>query len=161
MKNFYMSVAQQCAQMSRAVRLKVGCIVVKNNNILSFSWNGTPTGWDNACEDREYCLSRDFNGNYFPGTEQEYPFEDEFGRYRLKTKPEVLHAERNCLDKMAKTGIVGAEGATMVITHSPCIECAKSIFSAGIKELVYQTDYRSPDGIYFLEKCGVKVEKIS
>jgi dCMP deaminase len=55
MKNFYMSIAYQCANMSRAIRLRVGAVIVKNNNIISFSWNGTPSGWDNNCEDKEWC----------------------------------------------------------------------------------------------------------
>jgi dCMP deaminase len=82
------------------------------------------------------------------------------GRYRLKTKPEVLHAERNALDKLAKNGGVGGKDAVMFSTHAPCMECAKSIYGAGITELYYKDDYRSVDGIYFLKKCGLSVHKL-
>lgn len=160
MKNFYMNIATECSKMSRAIRLQVGSVIVKNNNIISFSWNGTPAGWENNCEDKIYCLSRDFNGNYFPGTEEEYPFEDNLGKFKLKTKPEVLHAERNALDKLAKHGLVGSQDAAMFSTHAPCMECAKSIFSAGITDLYYKEEYRSTEGIYFLKKCGVNITKL-
>lgn len=160
--------ADSCAKMSRAIRLQVGCIIVKDDNIISFSWNGTPAGWDNTCEDIEWM--GDAGGWLNPDEiEARWPFEgiyqdidgnDMKGRYSLKTKPEVLHAERNALDKLAKRGGVGGEGSSMFTTHAPCIECAKSIYGAGIKELFYKDDYRSEEGVYFLKKCGVKVEKI-
>ena len=139
MKDFYMTLANNCANMSRAVRLKVGAIIVKNENILSFSWNGTPRGWDNRCEDE---------------------FLNEDGSVVLKTKPEVLHAERNALDKLARSHESG-EGATLFTTHAPCIECAKSIYGVGITEVYYTNEYRSVDGIEFLKKCGIKVEQIT
>lgn len=81
-------------------------------------------------------------------------------RYKLKTKPEVIHAERNALDKLVKNGGMGAKGATLFSTHSPCLECAKSIYGAGIKEVIYNTDYRSEEGVYFLNKCGIEVTKL-
>jgi dCMP deaminase len=159
-KQAFMDVAQRFAELSHARRLHVGAIVVKDDRIISIGYNGMPAGWDNDCEYREYCLSRDFNFNYFPGTEEEYPFEDERGRYRLKTRPEVLHAERNALDKLARHGGVGGHGASMFITHAPCLECAKSIFSTGISEVIYKNEYRNSIGVEFLLKCGVKVEKL-
>lgn len=134
MIDFYMSMADTCASMSRAVRLHVGAVVVKENNIISFSWNGTPAGWDNTCED----VLED-------GT--------------LKTKPEVLHAERNALDKLAK-GNQGGQGASLFVTHSPCLECAKSIYGAGINQVFYRENYRDDQGINFLKKCGVEVNQI-
>ena len=154
----YMKTAKIFAECSTAVRLNVGAIVVKDNRIVSIGYNGTPAGWDNTCEDKIYCLSKDFEGNYFPGTEEEYPHEDEFGRYKLKTKSEVLHAERNALDKLSRSHESG-EGAYMFITHAPCLECAKSIYGSGIKEVFYDNEYRTVDGIKFLEKCGVKITK--
>jgi len=159
MINFYMTIAENCAKMSRAVRLQVGSVVVKNNNILSFSWNGTPAGWDNNCEYKEYCISRDFNGNYFPNAEKDYPLKDHIGRYRLVTKAEVIHAERNAIDKLAGSH-ESSKDATMFITHAPCLECAKSIYTSGIKEVFYKEQYRSDNGIEFLKKCGVLIEKI-
>lgn len=166
MKNFYLSIADDCATMSRAVRLKVGCVIVKDDNIISYSWNGTPAGWDNNCENKEF-WNPEFEDLHFDELEDQYPFietSDEdgayLGRYRLKTKPEVLHAEMNSLMKLAKTVNSGYQ-SSMFITHSPCLECAKGIYQAGIKEVFYKDDYRSEDGINFLKKCGIKVEKLS
>lgn len=165
MKNFYMNIATECSKMSRAIRLQVGSVIVKNNNIISFSWNGTPTGWDNNCEDKVWDKGA---GGWLSPEEmaEQYPYEgyhngaEQVVRYKLKTKPEVLHAERNALDKLAKTGLVGSQDATMFSTHAPCMECAKSIFSAGITDLYYKEEYRSTDGIYFLKKCGVNITKL-
>jgi len=167
MTDFYMNIAHQCSKMSRAVRLQVGSVIVKNDNIISFSWNGTPAGWDNNCENIEF-MPYDTSSR-LDATEiwHQWPLEGSFWengqtvskRYRLITKPEVLHAERNALDKLAKRGGVGGTGASMFITHAPCIECAKSIFGAGITEVFYDKEYRSEEGIYFLKKCGVKIEK--
>lgn len=134
MSDFYMTIAEQCSEMSRAVRLKVGAVIVKDNNIISFSWNGTPSGWDNCCE---------------------HTLDDG----SLVTKPEVLHAERNAIDKLAR-GHMSGQGATIYITHAPCVECSKSIYMSGIVSAFYRHKYRSDDGIQFLEKCGVKVTQI-
>jgi dCMP deaminase len=167
MKDFYMNIAVECSKMSKAIRLQVGAIIVKDDNILSFSWNGTPAGWDNNCENKEWCSA----GGWLDPEEieEQWPYEGTYldangnemqGRYRLKTKPEVLHAERNALDKLAKNGGVGGKDAVMFSTHSPCMECAKSIYGAGITELYYKDDYRSDDGVYFLKKCGLSVHKL-
>ena len=156
--NLYMDWAERLSQMSYAKRLQVGAVIVRDDSVISYGYNGSPSGWDNNCEDKIYCLSRDFNGNYLPGAEKEYPHEDEFGRYKLKTKPEVLHAEMNALMKLAKSNRSG-DNAAIFITHAPCMECAKGIYSAGITEVVYRNEYRSTDGVYFLRKCGIKVSK--
>jgi dCMP deaminase len=165
MKNFYMSLAKTCAGMSRAVRLRVGCVIVKDNNIISFSWNGTPAGWDNKCEDIEL-MPVDAGSSLNPEELLEcWPYGGKFWvngeerdtRYRLVTKPEVLHAERNALDKLAKLGNVGGQGASLFCTHAPCLECAKSIFGAGITEVFYENQYRSDEGVYFLKKCGINI----
>jgi dCMP deaminase len=158
--NAYMDVAERFAELSSARRLHVGAIVVKDDRIISIGYNGMPSGWENDCEYKDYDLARDFNGNYFPHSEKEYPLEDERGRYKLKTRSEVLHAERNALDKLAK-GNEGGLGSTMFITHAPCLECAKSIYGAGISHVFYRDTYRSEDGIQFLKKCGVSIEKLS
>jgi dCMP deaminase len=155
----FMDVAHRFSQLSSAIRLQVGAIIVKDDRIISIGYNGMPAGWDNDCEYREYCLSRDFNGNYFPGTEAEYPFEDERGRYKLKTRPEVLHAERNAIDKLARTTESGL-GATMFITHAPCMECSKSIYGAGIQQVYYRHQYRNTDGLEFLARCQVSVTQV-
>lgn len=152
-----MDMARRAAQMSRAKRLQVGALIVKDENIISFSWNGTPAGWDNDCE---YV---DYHDPYYQNWSQSdidevFPFCDEHGRYRIVTKPEVIHAEANAISKLAKNSASGT-GATMFITHAPCIDCAKLIYGAGIKEVIYHSQYRSDDGVDFLTKCNVKVER--
>lgn len=129
-----MKTAYNYAACSYAKRRKVGAIVVKSDRILSIGYNGTPEGWPNECE-------------------------DELPDGTLVTKPEVLHAERNALDKLAKDS-GGADGAALFVTLSPCLECAKSIYMSGIKEVYYAEEYRLLDGVEFLKKCGIKVEKI-
>jgi dCMP deaminase len=163
MKDFYMNVAHQCSTLSRAVRLQVGCVIVKNNNIISFSWNGTPAGWDNNCEDKEWASG---GGWLSPEEiEERWPYEGTYldangniiqGRYRLVTKPEVLHAEMNAIGKLARSSENG-EGSTIFITHSPCIECAKLIYQSGIKYVYYENDYRDRKGINFLSKSNIPV----
>lgn len=145
----YMDVAKRFANLSYAKRLQVGCLIVKDDRIISIGYNGTPEGWNNECENKIYGDSIN-----------EYPLKDEHGNYKLVTKPEVLHAESNCISKLAKSSESG-DGATMFITHSPCIECAKLIFQTGIREIYVDQEYRSNDGINFLSKCGVKVTKIA
>lgn len=134
-----MDIAERTAQLSRAVRLKVGAIVVKDDRIISLGFNGTPAGWDNKCEIDIYDDAEQWVGN--------------------RTKPEVLHAELNSLMKLAKS-IESGEQASMFITHSPCMDCAKGIYQAGIREVFYREDYRSNDGIKFLKKCKVEVTKV-
>jgi len=141
----YMKTAETFAELSYARRLHVGAIVVKDDRIISIGYNGMPAGWDNDCEDEiGHVLDVDEN----------------VVEIRLKTKPEVLHAERNALDKLAK-GNEGGLGSTMFITHAPCLECAKSIYGAGISHVFYKDSYRSEDGVQFLTKCGVSIEKLS
>lgn len=163
----YMRTAQIFAELSHAQRLHVGAIVVKNDRIISIGYNGMPAGWDNNCEDRDY-MSRDAGGWLDSAElEERWPFEEEnidpdlgyARRFALKTKPEVLHAERNALDKLAR-GNEGGDGATMFVTHSPCMECAKSIYGAGIKKVYFGQQYRDDAGIKFLEKCNVVVEQL-
>jgi dCMP deaminase len=150
----YMDVATRFSQLSSAVRLKVGAIVVKDNRIVSIGYNGTPAGWDNTCEN--LVASYDQRDTYFRPSAT---YNTETKKYQwLETKPEVLHAERNAIDKLAKCNEGGA-GSVMFVTHNPCLECAKSIYGAGIAQVYYKTDYRNTDGIDFLRRCGVEVEK--
>ena len=137
-KHAFMETAQTFAELSHARRLKVGAIVVKEDRIISIGYNGMPAGWDNTCED-------------------EFLHED--GSTTLRTKPEVLHAETNAIAKLAKSNDSG-NGATMFITHSPCIECAKLIYQSGIGHVMYMQNYRDDAGITFLEKSGVEVEQV-
>ena len=132
----YMDVAERFAQLSSATRLQVGAIVVKDDRIISIGYNGMPTGWDNCCED----IIRT----------------DEVGFQVTKTKAEVLHAETNAIAKLAKSGESGL-GATMFVTHAPCIDCAKLVYQSGIATVYYKNKYRSTQGLEFLDKSGVEV----
>ena len=150
----YMDTATRFAELSYARRLHVGAIVVKNDRIISIGYNGMPAGWDNDCEDRVYANEWSIDNDI-------WTHQDENGLpYNLETKPEVLHAERNALDKLAK-GTEGGDGADMFITHSPCLECAKSILGAGIKRVWFSEQYRDDSGLTFLEKSGIIVEQVN
>ena len=139
-----MEVAKTFANLSSAQRLKVGAIVVKDDRIISIGYNGMPSGWDNCCEDTVLV---------------DYGNRASDAKYELKTKPEVLHAESNAISKLAKCSESG-NGATMFITHAPCIDCAKLIYQSGIAAVYYKNDYRSTQGIEFLNKSGIKVVKV-
>lgn len=164
--NYYMRMAELTAELSYAVRLKVGAVIVKNQQVIGTGYNGTPAGWDNECEYKvwasgaEELLSPEELLSQFPYEDIyiDLDYDSFIQRYGLKTKPEVLHSEMNALMKVARS-TESSEGATLFCTHAPCIECAKAIYQAGIEEVYYGNDYRSEDGIYFLKKCGVKVEK--
>ena len=162
--NYFMDVAHRTSQLSHAIRLKVGAIIVKEDRIISIGYNGMPSGWDNNCENIEY-MSRDAGGWLDPNEiYEQWPFiEDDLHpdlgyarRYRLVTKPEVLHAETNAIVKLAKSNESGV-GATLFITHAPCLDCAKLIYQSGINNVLYRNTYRSDDGINFLNKSGVNV----
>lgn len=146
----YMDTAHRFAQLSTALKMKVGAIAVKEDRIISIGYNGMPSGWTNECEDVHLpSWSR---------TEGIHP--DDIMTYaELITRPEVIHAEANCIAKLAKSTESG-NGASMYITHAPCLECAKQIYTAGIKEVYYRSEYRCKKGIYFLGQCNIKVEKI-
>ena len=150
----YLDIAARISEMSFARRLHVGAVIVKNDNIISFGWNGMPAGWDNNCEDKIYCDDGDWSEQQLPKTEN-LPWL----RYKLITKPEVLHAEQNAIAKLAKSTESG-HGATLFVTHAPCLDCAKLVYQSGINSVYYRNSYRSEDGIHFLEKAGVQVNKI-
>lgn len=127
----YSDIAQRVAELSSARRLQVGAIIVRDDRIVSLGYNGTPAGWDNNCEIQQPDGS-------------------------LKTRPEVLHAEMNALMKLARSHESG-NGADLFITHSPCMECAKGIYQAGIRRVYYGRQYRSREGIDFLKQCTIEV----
>jgi dCMP deaminase len=155
----YMDVAHRFAQLSTAKRLHVGAIVVKDDRIISIGYNGMPAGWDNNCEDKDF-MSRDAGGWLsWPFVETSDEDGEYIGRYRLKTKPEVLHAESNAIAKLARSNESG-EGASIFITHAPCMDCAKLIYQSGIQTVYYTDAYRSNDGIEFLKRCEIKIEQI-
>lgn len=133
-----MKVAETFAGLSSAKRLQVGAIVVKDDRIISIGYNGMPSGWDNNCENEVFVPPR---------------------VVLLETKKEVLHAETNAIAKLAKSTDSG-DGATLFVTHSPCLDCAKLVYQSGINSVFYRNVYRNDEGIKFLEKAGVKVEQI-
>tara|TARA_B110001454_G_scaffold96501_1_gene91398 strand:- start:3286 stop:3708 length:423 start_codon:yes stop_codon:yes gene_type:complete len=125
--NAYLKMATEWGKLSHCTRKKVGAIIVKDRMIISDGYNGSPTGFDNFCEDEE---------GY--------------------TKWYVLHAEANAILKVAAS-TQSCEGATLYVTLSPCKECSKLIHQAGIKRVVYLDRYKDDSGIIFLEKAGVEV----
>ena len=140
----YMDVAERFAELSHSQKLKVGCIIVKDNRIISIGYNGMPSGWDNVCENVEIV-----EGTYEP---------EKFYR----SKPEVLHAESNAIAKVAQSN-ESSKGATMFCTHMPCIECAKLIHQAGINTVYYRESYKSAKGSgkEFLQKSKIELCQIS
>jgi dCMP deaminase len=135
----FMDTAERFAQLSSAKRLQVGAVVVKDNRIISIGYNGTPAGWDNNCEYTPY----DDNGD---------PMD-------IKTKQEVIHAEANAISKLARSSESGL-GSDIFITHAPCVDCAKLIYGAGINTVYYRNSYRDTNGLEFLEKCDIQVNKV-
>lgn len=124
----YLKMARIWSENSYCKRRQVGALIVKDKSIISDGYNGTPSGFENLCEDEND-----------------------------KTKPYVLHAEANAITKVAKSSN-SSDGATLYVTASPCIECAKLIIQAGIRRVVYSEMYRCTDGIELLEKANVKVD---
>ena len=133
----HMRTAENYATLSSAKRLKVGCVIVKDNRIISIGYNGMPSGWDNNCEHEVK------TGN------------TGYGR-KLVTKPEVLHAETNAIAKVAQS-TESSEGSTMFCTHAPCVDCAKLIYQSGIATLYFKHEYRDDAGLKFLKLSGVNV----
>ena len=127
----YLRIAREWSKLSHCSRKQVGALIVKDRMIISDGYNGTPTGFENPCEDEE---------GY--------------------TKWYVLHAEANAILKVAAS-TQSCQGATLYITMSPCKECSKLIHQAGIKRLVYQIPYKDNSGLLFLEKAGIELEQIS
>lgn len=130
----YLQMAQIWAKLSKAQRKQVGCLVVKDNRIISDGYNGTPHGFDNTCE-----------------------YHTRFGS---ETKPEVLHAESNALTKLAKS-TQSSDGATLYITLSPCFECSKLMIQSGIARVVYSSEYRDVSGIELLARANIPTRLIA
>ena len=157
----HLKAAEVYSELSSALRLKVGCVIVKNDTIIGIGYNGTPSGWDNDCENKVYPdkLLGDYEQHY-DEFDAAFPLKDSEGRsYSIKTKDEVIHAEINAISKVAKS-TNSSDGATMFVTHAPCIECAKALFQAGIRNVYYRDTYRDTRGVDFLNKCGVEIEQI-
>jgi dCMP deaminase len=126
----YLEMANIWAQNSYCKRKQVGALIVKDKMIISDGYNGTPSGFENNCEDEEN-----------------------------KTKPYVLHAEANAITKVAKSNN-SSENATLYITTSPCLECSKLIIQSGIRRVVFNDKYRNEDGLKLLERAGIKIVQI-
>jgi len=126
----YLAMAKRWSELSHCTRKKVGALIVKDHMIISDGYNGTPTGFENPCEDEE---------NY--------------------TKWYVLHAEANAILKVASS-TQSCKGSTLYLTLSPCRECSKLVFQAGIKRLVYDKAYKDTTGLEFLQKAGVEVVQL-
>jgi len=126
----YLAMAKRWSELSHCTRKKVGALIVKDRMIISDGYNGTPTGFENPCEDEE---------NY--------------------TKCYVLHAEANAILKVASS-TQSCKGATLYLTLSPCRECSKLVYQAGIKRLVYDKAYKDTTGLEFLQKAGVEVVQL-
>ena len=133
--NVHMRVAEVYSEVSSARRLQVGCVIVKNNTIIGIGYNGMPSGWSNMCERPSGSTGA------------------------LRTKDEVIHAEMNCLAKLAASNESG-KGAELYITHAPCMECSKMIYASGISKVYYRTEFRDVSGVIFLRQCGLEIEQI-
>ena len=147
--NAHMKAAEVYSQLSSARRLQVGCVVVKDNTIIGIGYNGMPSGWDNDCEKRSYT-----------NIDSKWQYLDEDGStYSLVTRPEVLHAESNALAKVARS-TNSSEGASVFVTHAPCLDCAKMMYQAGINSVYYRNSYRDTSGVDFLKDCNIEVKQI-
>ena len=147
--NAHMKAAEVYSQLSSARRLQVGCVVVKDNTIIGIGYNGMPSGWNNDCEKRSYT-----------NIDTKWQYLDEDGStYSLVTRPEVLHAESNALAKVARS-TNSSEGASVFVTHAPCLDCAKMMYQAGINSVYYRNSYRDTSGVDFLKDCNIEVKQI-
>ena len=155
--DYYMDVAERTSKLSSAIRRQVGAVIVKENRILSYGYNGMPTGWTNECEYKEYMPGDNRDGQLYPLQEYDKDVESN-RRFRLVTKDEVLHAESNAIAKVSGS-TESSEDATLFVTTAPCIHCAKMIFQSGIKSVFYRDTYRDDAGVEFLQKGGVSVTK--
>lgn len=158
----FMKVAETFAELSSAKRAQVGCIIVKDNRIISIGYNGMPSGWENECEEIETIPDNvDKRQEYI---ELGYTIEqqgDKIQWNKMRTKPEVLHAEANAITKVAQSND-NCKDAVLFCTHMPCIQCAKLIYQAGIKEVYYKITYDAAIGcgLEFLEDSGIKLTKM-
>lgn len=162
----WMDIAIRVSTESKCQRRKVGAIAVKDDRIISIGWNGTHPGHDNCCENKIY-MDHDAGGWLSPEEIYErWPYVEVDPetklptiRYRLETKPEVIHAESNMLGKLAGSH-ESAKNASIYITLAPCLECAKQLAVAKVKEVIYNEEYRGTEGVDHLRKCNIPVFKL-
>lgn len=131
--------AIRASELSHAIRRQVGAVIVKDDSVISYGYNGMPAGWDNTCEFE------------FVHPQTKIP--------ELVTKKEVLHAESNAIAKLARSSQSGRD-ASIFVTTAPCIDCAKLIYQSGISNVYYRDSYRNMDGVEFLQKSGVDVTQV-
>jgi len=153
----FINIAKEVSTLSHCVRSKVGAVLVKDGNIISFGYNGTPKGMDNCCEKKMYMAYDASDWIDVDTIEGTWPHKDYLGQYRLETKTEVIHAECNAILKAAKNG-TSVDDSTLYLTLSPCIDCSKLILQSGIKRVVYLDQYRNLEGVDFLKQF-IQVDK--
>ena len=158
----FINIAKEIGSLSHCTRSKVGAVLVKDGNVISFGYNGTPAGMDNCCENKLY-VKNNIAAAFQPleRIEADYPLVDENDnfrdRYKLVTKDEVIHAEMNAILKAAKSGNA-VDGSTLYLSLSPCQNCCKLIIQSGISRVVYLEDYRDISPVIFLSKF-IQVDK--
>ncbi|MDC0008809.1 dCMP deaminase family protein [bacterium] len=158
----YMQIAYQTAKLSYAHRRRVGCIIVKDEQIVSFGYNGTPHGFDNQCEETLVETQNYENPDHALHLVEEHGYTCDNGcctKETQTTKREVLHAESNAITKLAKSTMTSID-ADLYTTTAPCFDCAKLIIQAGIKKVYYSEDYRDMSGVELLEKAGITTKQV-
>ena len=156
----YMQTAYQFSKLSYAERRKVGCVIVKDHQVISFGYNGMPHGFNNVCEEADV---RHYESPDHALDLMEQGYECDSGtchKHNAITKPEVLHAESNAIMKVAKS-TMSCEGAELYTTTCPCFGCAKLIIQAGISKVYYTEDYRDMSGVELLQQAGIIVEQVN
>ena len=153
----YMQIAYQIAKLSYAERRRVGCVIVKDTQIISTGYNGTPYNFDNKCEETQ-TRHVDNPDHMLILIEKGYNCKDGCCSKEV-TKREVLHAESNALAKISKSTL-SSEGADLYTTTCPCFDCAKLIIQSGIKRVFYSEDYRDMGGVELLKKAGIEVKEV-
>jgi len=154
----YMAIAEAVASTSSAIRLKVGAVAVKGNMVIGTGYNGLASGIDGACENKIYMKGA---GAWLDPSliEKEYPYTFNGERYKLETRPEVHHAEKNLIINLAKS-TESSNGCSIFLTHSCCADCSRMLLDAGIEKLYYRNDYRSDEGLKYLKSNSVEVIKL-
>ena len=153
----YMQMAYQIAKLSYAKRRRVGCVIVKDTQIISTGYNGTPHGIDNGCEEDQ--IKTIENENHKKVLEEKGYSCDDGCCSKEVTKREVLHAESNALAKISKSTL-SSDGADLYTTTCPCFDCAKLIIQSGIKRVFYSEDYRDMSGVALLKQAGIEVKEV-
>jgi dCMP deaminase len=154
-----MDIAIRTAMMSRAIKMKVGAVAVREKRIVLCGFNGTPAGRPNECETRVYPTEKDLSWLSPEEIRTQFPYIDEQGEhYSLVTRAEVMHAEENLILFSSKKGIA-LEGCEIYCTHQPCLNCARMIYGAGFVRVVFKEPYRCNEGIEFLRSMQVPVEQ--